>query len=610
MRKEVLLIFLIILATPVFGKEIYSGTVDEDTYFTTDGLNLSARYYESTDKISLHLAHKDQYILIDLLSCGDDGDISYCFDDVETEDREVNISGGLFLKEVNRITLSVYKRMPEITLDMESEETDLQLNDRTEATITLENVGDKDATDVRFEMTLPDEIELQSTTMTRLGDKLIWTPRIKKGDMEKATLVFKTNQFSDISLDGVVKYSTGMGTETDEDSLDFTVRTPFNISVNLSDSLVEVNERVDLILKITNTDTSESLTINDLKVSFPRDIDIKGIPAGFTVQKNVVTKSLSVSPGRTEELSFRFQSKKKGDYAIKSEGEFIIRGNTFKESSTSQVGIGTSGLFPLINLSSDAVKGYDTINGKIWILNRGDDNITTGIKVKSDTFPEEDIEERKYLPGEKKLVYDRTITAPSSEVERQGYLGAEGSYTDERGRAFSFDQEAGFTILPEEKLFKVTQEAQADATGVDVKVFLENLKDNSFSSVEIFDLLPKGFQVEGSQTSVTSLNRAERKKVLEYRVIPPASFNDTSFIIDHTINVEEGDSTLVQEQSLRVDIDKAVREAPEESTQANETNETQPLSFKEKQELKKEQGFFGRVWANIKGIFLELFRKG
>jgi hypothetical protein len=335
----------------------------------------------------------------------------------------------------------------------------------------------------------------------------------------------------------------------------------------------------------------------------------------------VLSGTGQITAGKSQDYILKIQSGKKGDYKIKTSLDIKIGNREFKEEMTHDFGVGVSGMVPVINISDLNPKTYDPISIVVSLYNRDKYNITTEPEIKSNLFTDVDVDRTSYDPGTTTKILDKTITAPKTTTSMTVYVEVSGEYRNERGIDISYSARKDFTVEPEEKVVKLTQTAEVTNDTARVKVSVENLKDTALSSVEVFDLMPKGFKVAGEQTKTVSLNQSEKKQVLDYLVLIPEDYSKDSFLIDHTVNIkDEEDEFFIQEISLRVDLTKKVQEGVSEEVIKNLTGATSeetvdengtPTNFSDLEgATEKEPGFFGKIWRGVVGVIKNIFGKG
>ncbi|MFC1753548.1 hypothetical protein ACFL96_09185 [Thermoproteota archaeon] len=603
MRKKIVLMILMIvlLSSICFAKEVFEGTIKEETEKDIGGRTIILRYYESNDKVSMNIVEEEKYVLVDKGSCETSGLFRYCFDAVEDKEEEVNISGKTLLKTFFYMDMIVYKQAPDIAIDISLNKEEASIDERFDMNIKLTNSGDLDSSSANFEMTIPDNIEVVSTTASVHGSKILFSSLVQKGQTVERKVTMKAMDYGEFEFEGTVEYASAGTTETEEESAEIDVPFPYDVTTDLSLELAALNEESEYTLKINNTDVGEILNINSIEIEFPTGVTVKSVPFGFIDKGNRLEGSDQISPGDEKEYAFKFKSAKMGDYTITTTLDLRTGQKTFQETITNNFGVGMSGVIPRINISNEFPKSYDSITFKVYLYNRDTKNITTAPVVTSNLFDRAVVDETLYEPGEV-LVLEKTVTAPSTEESLSSYVEVNGEYTSSTGKDVDYSARTEFSIEAEEKVVKVTQDAVAEDFVAEVSVSIENLKASKLENVEIFDMLPKGFKVVGDQMKTVSLDAFEKQEVLAYTVGIPEDYSEDNFLIDHTVNVEDSEGEFfIQEISLRVDLEKVQQETASDVIH-NVTEEPKKIKDVEEEEEEKEPGAFGKIWNGIKGV--------
>ncbi|MFQ5474308.1 MAG: hypothetical protein ACE5DM_00575 [Candidatus Nanoarchaeia archaeon] len=607
----VYLILLILLASAASATEIFDGTIKEETNTDIGGKVVYAKYYEASGKISLHVIDDDKYLLLGEAECESIGLWEYCYDGSTADEEEYTTQfGETLLKEFYNVDIHVNHQAPSISIDMSTESTGVSIDQRFNLKITLSNTGDLDASNVYFELPIPDGLEVTMSGMGIVGNKLTWSGTIRKGKSKELEASLEGKEYGKYTLTGKAEYDQAGNTAEEDADLELEVKFPYTLEAELSPKLVGKNEAAWYTVTITNDDESV-LDLNKLEFIFPSALDIKSVPSGFSITQNTLSGDDQISAGQSKDYAVKIQSNRQGEYKIKTDAEIRVGQRTFTETIDETLGVAVSGIVPIINITPENPKSYDSIRIDIYLENRDENNATTKPKVTSDLFMPANIDEATYAADFSTMILTKTITAPQLDEAKEYYVKVSGGYMNERGIDFEYETKADFTIDPAQKLVKVTQESVVDGKTVEVTVFVENLKGSTLEDMDIFSLLPKGFKVAGDQSTRETFTAFEKKQVLNYTVTIPDEFNDDFFLIENTVNAEEDGKLQIQESNLRVDLrgvkqevksDEIQKENIDEAKNKTELNESVQGILDVSVE-KENPGVIKRMWNWFRCIF-------
>ncbi|MBU0461554.1 MAG: hypothetical protein KJ574_03125, partial [Nanoarchaeota archaeon] len=318
LKTTTFLIMMVLLSSVCLAVEVYSGTFREETNVDVGGKVLNARYYDATDKISLNIVDESKYILVNRGECVTSGQWEYCFDSATEEDEEIVKNGQTLLNTYFVIGMTVNKQAPVIDISLVTASDEISVDTNFEVTITMTNSGDLDASNINFELKVPEGLQIVSSGMTLFGDKLLWTESISKGKSKEKKATFKAKDFGEYTLEAKAEYQAAGTSTTSEESLDVEAKLPYTINTSISLALAGQNEASTYTITITNDDASSKLQINKFEIKIPSSIDVKSVPTGFSVMSGVLSGTAQIDAGQTKQFAVKIQSGKKGDYQLKT----------------------------------------------------------------------------------------------------------------------------------------------------------------------------------------------------------------------------------------------------------------------------------------------------
>ena len=134
--------------------------------------------------------------------------------------------------------------------------------------------------------------------------------------------------------------------------------------------------------------------------------------------------------------------------------------------------------------------------------------------------------------------------------------------------------------------------------------FLE--KDYKLTELNVIDGLPRGMRMVAGQRDYEGEELGPGEEITAYSYVAKMSRDmGEKFEVTHTFNALDPDGEkVIFEMPVEIDLasDDIPTEPPEEEKgEMNETAEEEKETAEEAEEEKK--GFFGRIWAWIKGLF-------
>jgi hypothetical protein len=214
-------------------------------------------------------------------------------------------------------------------------------------------------------------------------------------------------------------------------------------------------------------------------------------------------------------------------------------------------------------------------------------------------------------PGKKHYAFNKIISAPSIDVEKNYFIKLSGSYRTASGKTMKFEATQEVIVTPQERVIELTPEAVVDGKEVNITLKVKNIAPYKLTYVSLIDSFPSGFKSSAGEryVDIDELGIGEERTAYSYIVKAPDAYTKKSFEITHTFNALDKDEKKVMfEKKTSVELGEGAAAGAEEtgsagidasmnaSTDANATQVTAP-------EDAEKPGVFKRMWSWIKGLF-------
>ena len=188
----------------------------------------------------------------------------------------------------------------------------------------------------------------------------------------------------------------------------------------------------------------------------------------------------------------------------------------------------------------------------------------------------------------------------------------QGDYRDAKtGNIYKFETSDYLNIKPAESVIEVITEAPKGVSkgkDFEFKAYVKNLKSSLIPDVSVASSLPKGIQIKGSPYGDVNLGNLEKKEAFSLTLNVPETYSSDVLIIETIANGEYKGNFVKETHSTRISLTGDIVEEPktdekkleETSVETPEKNDS-PKNASVK--IEKKKGFFGRIWAWIKGLF-------
>lgn len=613
MKKILLIAFisvLLLIPTAIAG-EIFDGEVKDNEYFTVEGVKHIARYYGgSVKKLSLKVhagTELEKTSLIELKDCKAIYTWTYCFDGVDdlTDDETGDA--------VSVSNIRIVESGPSLDIDRSFSSVDPAINEDVEVDVIITNNGNERASNFLYKDKYPAEVKISSAALDSINNQISWSNSLNPGETASFSYKLKFEDFIEHTSQAEVTYYFNNKVNKDlSDEETFTVRKPYSITHSFSTLAPAEGEEVTYIINISNNDSSTTLDITDLKINLPSHFAVTKKDLGFERKVNAYEYNGQVSAGNTVTLELKFKSVTKGIHDVSTDVDCSLGNLRFEETNSEDIRVGISNIVPEITITPESTKSGKEIEIEAKITNEGTYTIDMiRLDLISDILEVRGWRTIELDDGETYYAYNKILNAPSVDEETEYYITLSGSYQNDAGKTFEYEETKTFTVQPGEKLVELTPKTEVIGQEVKITINVKNVASHVVKEISLIDSLPTGFSmVSGDRfADIESLAIGEDIDAYNYTVKIPDDYRLDNFVITHMFNGDDSDGDLVTlETTSLIDISEVAaqnresdNEEPSVDTEEEETlEETEDVMVEDEE---KKPGVFKRMWNWIKGLF-------
>jgi len=416
-------------ANPIFNEWIESGDdfkagdyklqvmwTDDSAYLTGDGYNLDVPLEDCRSYAPFKVCFNDTRLV-------KDGEV------VPDTINDPNVDTEMYLY--------VYAIIADVKLKRTIGETDLAINEETDVKVVMTNNGSLDATEVEFEDSYPDAIQVSDVEGCTLDDNTVkWTGILRKNAEVKCEYLLTAMEKKSFSSTAEIEYYNGIDDEKLSDKQSFSISDlalEISIDANRSKLISADMALVDVVL----TNEANSI-IENAAVKFDLPKGLKIIDVG------ILNPDLSWS-GDIEDtlnITFEVQAVRTGDQILSLSIDYEIEGIEQTVSDKKTFKIESDVTAELTNNIEDLRIGED---GKfeITIFNPGSTIYNIVARSSSDAF--EDVLMRKDKIG---LRNSFTVLDENIKFDEPGthIINLSVTYENDLGEKFNIKDSYEFTI--------------------------------------------------------------------------------------------------------------------------------------------------------------------
>ncbi len=602
----ILVVFLVMAAGMVSAGELFNKWIISGSTFEFDGKDCSVKYYGQIGKISLKIG--DDRIQIELGDCEEKDTISYCFEQLDQDEGEYKDG-----KAYPGVKLVFKRSEPDIKITRSFSTKKPKINEKVDVDVTVKNTGDVRATNLVLIESFPPAFSLYTTTATPYGTGWKYETFLDPGDEKKFKYTFKPSAIIDHEsvVHATFSYPAGTG-ETNSDPVSISVAAPIEITHNLSLDAVKLDEITTYAITIENIDTKDVDV--DIEIVFPHGVDLVSQSRDFTKEDSRrLTFSGEIRGEKKKTLTAELRGNKNGEYEIKVNGEFISPTITLSKQLTKKIIVSESDIIPFLEItphdviSDDLYKLTAKITNKLDTTLSGIDLTISGPLIKTLKFTDEKLIEKQTL-----TLVDVQYMAPDIAAPLNLTVTLTGDYRDAKtGNMYQFETTDFLNIKPSENVIKIVTDAPkgvSKGNDFEFKAFAKNMKSALLSDVTGASSIPKGIQIKGNPYGTVNIGGTEQKELFSITLNVPETFESDVLVIQTTVNAEYKGKFVKETHNTRISLtgdiaaEKPIEEVKEDVIEEviGEKNES-PKNVSVK--IEKEKGFFGKIWAWIKGLF-------
>ncbi len=309
MKKFVFLIVLLCVMPVAVASSLFEDWVEDGQTFQAGDHSFYVKYIEAKQKVTFKMDGTGGMLLAG--ECETREDITYCF-------QEVNYP---------KIKVKISSEEPDISIERSFSTTAPNLDERITVSVTLKNNGNKGATNVKY--TDPYPIGLKVFSDKNAGE---WQGSLNSGVEEKFTYAVKAEEIVSFDSTATLSYKFGDNEKTKKSTaVTINVQKPFDINDKLSTEKAEKNEIVTYNLTIYNENEATKLSVENLEISLPEQIDLVSAPSQLKNDKTKLTFKGTIESKESKNFAIKVKSSRVGEFKISTLAEIKAGARTFKE---------------------------------------------------------------------------------------------------------------------------------------------------------------------------------------------------------------------------------------------------------------------------------------
>jgi len=588
MKRFFFLTILLILVPSVFASSIFDDWVEDGQTFKAGDHYFYVQYIESIQKLNFKMDDMGGMLLVG--ECETRDDIKYCFEDVN----------------LPQIKVVITSLEPDITIDRSFSTITPNLNENIEVTVTLKNNGDEAATNIKYIDSYPNGLTLFSNQNT-----FTWEGNINIGEEEKFAYTIRAEDI--ISFDSIAKLSykfEGKEKTKKSSTASINVRKPFAINDSISTEAAEKGEIVVYNITILNKDESNKLSVENLEITLPAQIDLVVASNELKIEGNKLTFKGAIEKKETKTIFVRVTASRVGQFSISASTNLKISDKSFKEELKKSFTVGSSLILPILELPAQ-VKSNSPYSAYIALKNYGKEEIKNiKFKVEGDLFSA--ITDKKDIqPGTTYEVFKKTLTSPYLKEDHRFNIKISGSYiSPSSGKSYTFEKSAQMIGTAPPNIIDIIRELNKHEfyPGDEIKITikLKNQKNTIINEVDVSDIFPKEIRssLKGDITGyIDALNPNEEKEIYSYSLTVPTDYTEDEIEFKTTLNAKVDGELIILKSTDKVKIlsgekPEEVEEETEEIEPEEEINQTG-----EKEIEQTKENFFSKIVSWLKNLF-------
>jgi len=614
MKKGGLLIIslfiLFLLSFSASAKQLHADWYfSGDTFKVEDDVFLVTHYDFYATSVILDVNDKT-YVIYEG-DCKDDGTRQYCIGDIytelynATEDDPIKFEQGTAYAG---IYILVNERGPDLDVDRAFSTTSPELNEEVTVTVTITNDGSTGTDSFLYKDEYPSGVVILSSSSgtTKTSRGVSYDKNIPYGGERTIIYRFKVTDYMDFTNKATYNYTyAGVRNGFETSSKTVKVEKPYELTTTLSKNTVEATEQVALSVKIENT-VSEDITVNELLITIPSFLSLQTKPGELEKKNNRYTWTGVLADGEFKLLNLLLKPIKSGEYEIPVKVEITdSEEKEFSETKTSKFTAEISKLEPILTLSDESISEGSQFRIAFSVKNPNSNVIFNNInaKIKSEIFPDFDIELEELAPGKTRTLFvNDTLRAPFVDETKKYVIEASGSYDTNTYESFNFSQKKTLTVTLVSEAITIIPTIKSEINAGDNLTVTVEIKNNNAEAVqvEVRDSNSENLVLFGGKSSNTIyFDAAGTKQAYTYNIRVPANYEKEELIITTFADILEKGYYANKSTTITIVLPEPL---PKPELEPESEPESQP-----EPELKKEKGFLQKLIEGVSDFFQRLF---
>ena len=557
LTKTIIIITAIILlaqqasaaSTKIHDKWHYSG----DTFILQD--TPYSIFFTSSDPDKIYLQFGNYNAIIYEGDCVEESYIQTCYTESEYD---------MYISEY-KIKLQIYSETADISLTRTIDENELYVGDETTITVTLENTGHNDATELLYQDILPDEVEIISTSNCQASaNTILFNEDIDQGDTETITYEIKAKEELDQTSKASLTYFNAKEQKNKTSStFHLIISHLLDIELEFDEDEVDTNnefyidDTATLTLNLTNQD-DQKLTINYLLINIPNSLIVEDTHPNTISEMTTNTFQLTgeLDKDSYDELTFDLKGKLSGKAYIFIEGEYEKEDIRYNIEEKIDFEIKDKGIKITTNIQDNqALESGREKKVTVYLKNNYTDMNLRYVDINFDTNLTN--EQGNYFStlnsSDNIKISEFTITAPFVESTTNYPFNIETYYETPYREQFNNLYTRTMKIQPVPPL-DITQTI-SDTTPepgdiITVKISLKNNRIIDLEDVFTYDNLSSLLLIPNTKSTRTiNIEKGTTRDVYSYQLIVPETTETTTYYINTTATYEDNINYTYQKQS-------------------------------------------------------------
>ncbi|MCA9477964.1 MAG: DUF11 domain-containing protein [Nanoarchaeota archaeon] len=600
-----ILFFLIPLALATSSTTIFDGWVSyKDSVTsgdTTYSITSSNVHLDDETQGKILLKKDAERYVIPFGDCVSSELYSYCFQNRSFDRQEVTIDDQGVLQPALKISLVESSLTTSISKTKTFSTTSFKVDGTADVTITIENTGDTDITNVLVQETVPDNFEIVTTDgkVSWQGNSFTVNMNLFSGKVWTTTYTIKAKSAKEVTYATDLTYSTVSQSNIKESFGEKTLTFEESHLFSATDlkTVYQRGEKGTLSMTVTNKDAVD-ITVTRADIVAPNGVQITSKNNLVETTYNSFSKDkVIISPGESKTFSVEATFNVVGSFTFNYDLSLQVRDEEFTYQGQNNASVELTGLNCYIQAPSQVNAATDMLY-EVKVSNEGDETFyeiagTYNVLDKKGGFSLKNINkgaEEELLQGEALI--------PFSLQEQTYTLKVEAEYRTVDNQYFSCSGEKNITAVPATKLISLEarfkEESAKRNESTPIILTIENLLDSPIKE----DITIYFSSSQGRSDSITIPGLIESREFeKEFFIYELLRDNNASVIIK--ANIPELDN---YEDSITISI-PVVDPYTGPPTQEEIEQEAIINELKEKEEERQQMNLFEKLKYFFKNFF-------